>query len=385
MKTIYIDITITLRAHFLTGIQRVVREVTKYMILNETKSESSIVLLNWDKETKLFEVIDNTQYLDWLDGKRTVKECKSGQTLKPTALKKNTVFAELDAAWNVKNIPAEILFPILKKRGIKLVTYIYDLIPIRYPQFASKETLKVFMKYIDLATTYADTIVTDSQYVADDVKNLLQEAGRRIPHFSVAIPGADFKKININDKNIDESVKNISEKKPYILLVSTVEPRKNHKLILDAYDRFLKDEDLNIVFAGRMGWKSHDFAKRLFWHDDYGKRIFLCSGANDETISYLYQKALVTAFPTYTEGFGLPAVESLLAGTPVILSDIPVLHEAAGEYGQYFEVDNIEEFANVVKKYLNDNEFYENEKRKIGDYKPQTWDACGDAVMNACL
>lgn len=382
MKTIYINVTNTIEEKFLTGIQRVVRNVTEYFIKN--CDTFNIVLISENKAKKTYNIIDKNVYLDWLIGKCEKAKSITSKEISPKQFESGAIYLEIEAAWGKRKMPPAYLYPLLKKKKIKIATYIYDLIPIRYPQYCDVSLLQSFPAYIDVVTYYSDLILTDSQYVADDIQELLKKARRRFPEFCVAYPGCDFKKVSLDDSAINVDVKNIAKKGKYILMVSTIEPRKNHKVILDAYDEFLKDEELNIIFAGKLGWKIKEFSTRLFLHKDYEKKLFLLSGQNDETISYLYQNAWVVVFSSHIEGYGLPSVEPLIAGAPTLLSDIPVLHETAGSYADYFNQNNPHELATKIKRLLDDDDLYKNRKRKLQDYQPRTWNQCGNKILNAC-
>ena len=98
---------------------------------------------------------------------------------------------------------------------------------------------------------------------------------------------------------------------------------------------------------------------------------------NNETISFLYQSAYYTVFPTYTEGFGLPAVESMISGTPALLSDIPVLREIAGNRAEYFDPDKPEELFSLIKQGLMDLDVYKKRREALKKYEPVTWESFG--------
>lgn len=382
MKTIYINITNTIKEPFLTGIQRVVRSVTKHIITNCDTME--VILIAESKSKKTFNIINQNIFLEWLKGNCEREKCVSEQELNPKYFNKGSVYLEIEAAWAERKLPPSVLYPMLKKRNVKIATYIYDIIAIRFPQYCNDGLIMKFSAFFDVASYYSDLIFTDSQFAANDICALIKKAGRKTPKFCVAYPGCDFMKVSLDNPSIDEDIRKIAESGKYILTVSSIEPRKNHKVILDAYDSYLQDRDINIIFAGRLGWKIKELSTRLFRHKDYGKKIHLISGANDETISFLYQEAWLSVFPTHVEGYGLPAVESLIAGTPAILSDIPVLREVAGDNAKYFDQNNPGDLANIIINYDDNEEYYRSEKQNLINYKPTTWKQCGDTILKAC-
>lgn len=160
-------------------------------------------------------------------------------------------------------------------------------------------------------------------------------------------------------------------------MVGTIEPRKNHKLVLDAYDLGLKDMGYNIIFAGYMGWNMESLEQRMKNHSDYGKGIYHFEGLDDNTVSYLYQQAKFLAFCSYTEGYGLPIIEAVKRGTPVLAVDIPVLREVGEHCCVWFEQDNAGELCRKVKE-------CSGSMRTEEEKAPQTsisWDECEKRML----
>lgn len=178
-----------------------------------------------------------------------------------------------------------------------------------------------------------------------------------------------------------EAVDIANSGKSYILTVCTLEPRKNHKVLLDAYDRGLGDLGVQLVFVGRRGWNIDDLIDRIHSHPEYGKNIFYLEGMNDASVSWLYDHAFLSAFPTFIEGFGIPVVEALEHGVPTIVSDIPVMHEVGQEHCDYFAPDDPDAFVEIVKKYCGDEKIYAARKEGVKRFRPATWD---DAVELLC-
>ena len=123
-----------------------------------------------------------------------------------------------------------------------------------------------------------------------------------------------------------------------------------------------------------MGWNMEQFAANLQNHPDYNKRIFHLSGLDDKSVNYLYQHAKFLAFCSYTEGFGLPLIEAIRRGTPVIASDIPVLREVAGEYCIWFEQDNANELCARVREYTENEDMYHNCRDRLASYVGHGWE-----------
>jgi len=126
---------------------------------------------------------------------------------------------------------------------------------------------------------------------------------------------------------------------PSYLMVSTVEPRKNHQYLLDTFDLlWAQGADVNLCIVGRMGWKVEALLRRIEQHPEKNVRLFWWSDLSDDELLYCYGNAKMLLFPSFIEGFGLPLVESLSNGLPVLASDTPIHREIGGEQIGYFDL-----------------------------------------------
>jgi glycosyltransferase involved in cell wall biosynthesis len=124
-------------------------------------------------------------------------------------------------------------------------------------------------------------------------------------------------------------------------MVGTIEPRKNHALAHDAFERlWQQDSDLLLVIAGKPGRMVDELLKRLRSHTLRNKKLFFFEGVSDSEIAHLFRNAAALLFPSKGEGFGLPLIEAAQYGTPIICSDIPVFREVAGAHVTYVGVDH---------------------------------------------
>lgn len=380
---VYIDITCTSLTNYISGIQRVVRRGTEALLNLRRQSNFCIHLLRWNQVHRAYEIIENSKYLIWLNGNCDLEAVVSKRFISPEKIPSGAIFFDLDSVWPIQP-KRQQLFPILKHNGVKIAVLVYDVIPITDPQYTDGGASEDFLQYFAATLLYADVIFTTSEFVKAEIQKLkpLERLQRKEPQrFFCASLGSDFEIASLSNPRISDKAKAIVQRGPYLLTVSTIEPRKNHKILLDAYDQFLCNKNVNIVFAGRKGWNVDDLLKRLYNHPDYGKRLFHVEGANDETISYLYQNAFYMVFPSYLEGYGIPVVESMIAGTPVLLSDIPVMREVAGSYGEFFSPDNAEELSKHIIEALDSPEVYDQRKEALTTYKATTWADFGNSLV----
>ena len=146
-----------------------------------------------------------------------------------------------------------------------------------------------------------------------------------------------------NSELSDEEKKRVERKynlpKDYVLCLSTLEPRKNLRLLLEAYSSLFHEGIIDeIVLAGRKGWKMEDFLKG--YPEEFLQHVHFTGFVDDEDLPAIYKLAKVFVFPSLYEGFGIPPLEALACGTPVISSDAASMPEVLGNYAVYFINDD---------------------------------------------
>ena len=118
----------------------------------------------------------------------------------------------------------------------------------------------------------------------------------------------------------------------YVICVATLEPRKNHALLLDAFDRWsTRSPGLGLVLVGRIGWNTGTLVKRIETHPLLNRQLFWFAHSDDPAMRNMLRLATVAAMPSHTEGFGLPVLEALALGTPVVTTNGGALAEVGDD------------------------------------------------------
>lgn len=380
-KKIFIDITCFYNIDFMSGIQRVVCEVTTRLL---KMPDLNVVLFTWKKEDVELTVLNNSDYLACYDeGKLKKSNIKKDQTLTLDGMKAGDILFELDSVWDGRCHSRKELLPILAQKGVLISTYIYDIIAITNPEFF-KFSAPDFYAYIAANLLHADLLITEVHATVTRLNDLAKRYNLPVPHCSVSWLGSDFKATK-KSETVSNKARKIVKKGKYILCVGTLEPRKNHKLVLDAYDEKLSKMGVNLVFAGRRGWLVDDLLSRIDAHPKKNKGFYFLEGENDATIEYLYKNAYVVVFPTFDEGFGLPLVEALLHGAACAVSDVPVMREVGGTGCDYFDPKSTNSLLKLLSGYLEDAEPYEDCKKRASGYKPVLWDEVVEKIKRDLL
>lgn len=261
----------------------------------------------------------------------------------------------LDASWHSNIWPSVDLF---KKRGGRVIAVIYDLIPITHPQFCDDYLVTVFKKWFFDSFPFVDGYISISRTVQRDLQAYAtREIGEKAREklFDSFYLGADFLAQDpecpqTNERQIRREIADAFAHRPAYLIVSTIEPRKNHAYLLDAFDLlWARGCDVSLIIVGRIGWKVKELTERIMAHGQFGKRLFLMADLSDEELVYCYRHAKMLLFPSIIEGFGLPIVESLSHHLPVLASDTPVHREVGGNSIGYFDLSRPGDLANRVQ------------------------------------
>lgn len=222
-----------------------------------------------------------------------------------------------------------------------------------------------YRKYMDIlvppSLNRSDAIITISESAKRDIVNHYRIDPGRI---EVNYLWADnkFRPLNLSEDKKMMIMKKFNLPEKYILFVSVLEERKNLKAIIKVSDILeSKRLDLKFVLVGREGFGFNKIAPEL---QKRKNRIMHLKGINSEDLVLIYNLATIFFFPTHYEGFGLPVLEAMQCGIPVITSDNSSLSEVVGNNGLLGDSNDYAFFVNCIEKLIGDNDFY-NKMRTI--------------------
>ncbi len=357
---VYVDITNLSKTKQITGIQRVVKETVERL---DKREDFELVLLKYNYSAGVFV--------------HMTKEGE-GEDIPISSIERGSCFFDMDNVWNMW-LRRSSLIPYLKEKGVKIALYLYDIIPVTHPAYVHENTLINYLDYIGTYLLYADIILTSANSTLQKVNELTDKLGIGRINGYVCPLGADPADMETEEAKVGSEVMQAAGAGRYLLMAGTIEPRKNHVTVLNAFEEELFGKDLHLIWAGRWGWNVDELKKRVDGHEQLGRKLFVFSGLSDKELQYLYQNAYFLVFPSYTEGFGLPIVEAMKNGTPVLASDVDVMKEVGGAWCGYFPPDSPQELCRVVNGYLEEEERYLDKKREIKNYTFLSWD---EAVEN---
>lgn len=252
----------------------------------------------------------------------------------------------------------------LKQQGVGIVAVVYDLIPLTHPQFCDGPLVKVFDTWFEWVARTADGFIAISETICEEVRADVTrrlgvaEAGRRWYHYFHL--GSELDQAS-GAGEIRNAVRTLfAGQHAVYLMVSTIEPRKNHAYLLDAFERLWTaepDTRATLCIVGRVGWKCAPLIARIKNHPELGKRLFMFNDLSDTELEFCYRHGKSLVFPSYVEGFGLPLVEAMQRGLPAMASDIPVFREIGADFLAYFQLNDPASLAALVSRFEASGEF----------------------------
>jgi len=259
------------------------------------------------------------------------------------------------------HFPNFTAFPVHKA---KIVITVHDLAFKLFPETVDYKVRLILAAFLKRSIKLANSIVADSRSTAKDLVRFFPESEGKI---QIIYPGVDheiFRPMYIGEENLF-SVLGTTE---YILSLSTLEPRKNIQTLLKAYIILLKEKGPRVpdlVVIGPKGWKIEGLFKEYEDLPQGLKRKIKFPGyLPRELLPLIYSACKVFAFPSLYEGFGLPVLEAMACGAPVIASKTSSIPEVGGEAVIYVDPLNPEEIAKVISEVLDSSSLRDELKAK---------------------
>lgn len=375
----FIDVSAIVRNDIKTGIQRVVRCIVRELISRKDCSYSFFPVYladdgGWWKyrhaKRWMYKELDfefasvDDDIIDYYEGDQLLIADFTGLMINAAA--NAGIYADMKAA------------------GVRISTIVYDILPLKFPQYFPLDAAP-HDKWLTMVGQISDRAICISNSVAEDVREWLEKRGTS--------PTIDIRFFHLGaDIESSSQVRGISKDRKkllsqlstaqFFLTVGTIEPRKQHAQLLDAFDElWASGSDAHLVIVGKLGWMVEDLEKRLDTHQERGKKLHWLHGISDDELNSLYRDAACLIFPSRDEGFGLPLIEAAQHRVPIIARDIPVFREVAGEHAFYFSGTTGQELASSIRSWI---ALHEEGKHPKSDAMPWlSWAESADQLLDA--
>lgn len=271
------------------------------------------------------------------------------------------------------------VFPL---RNSRRVMTIYDLTFVRYPEYANA-TVKAYSERVKRCLQWTDLVLTISESSKRDIVDYLGVEADKVHVTPLASRyTADFLEKDLT-KYEQESRYDFS--KPYILFVSTIEPRKNIANLIKAFEYLKQKHKLEhqLVLIGQKGWLFEPIFAQIA-RSPYQNSIHHLSYLPNELVALFYAKADVFVYPSCYEGFGLPVLEAMTLGAPVVTANNSSLPEVAGDAALLVEPSQVTDLAEAILQVVSDRQLRDDLIRK-GKQRSQryTWKNTAEETLKA--
>lgn len=363
----------------LTGIERVEYHLIKYYA-NNTNAK----YIYWDTNKEIFVEFDKHDIADRVlsksdDHKHSLRTINRFKKLvfktKKAIIKKDDVLIILAGLWdNDKYIDA------VTTVNTNIVHVVYDMIPIVQPAYVVDFVKAAFYSYMTKVMVNVNLAMSISKSTQDDLVAVLKKERIELPHLDTFRLGDD----PFGDEIIGHKP-NRKIPKEFFLSVGTIEARKNHTIFYYAY-KSAKSQSIDLpklVIAGKRGWLSEDIQKLIENDPDINSQIIIIDKIDDSALVWLYNNTMLSIFPSFYEGWGLPVAESLMCGKVTLASNTSSIPEVGTTSVDYFSPFSTDQLLNLMVKYSSESARLKREKEI--SYMQTTWAQTGQEFFSKTI
>lgn len=302
----------------------------------------------------------------------------------------------LDNAWYPKGLE-----PWLRHAGTKLDLQVYvlihDLIPLVTPQYVEGDICNRFHGWLMRSTDYVTHYLANSENTGRDLRSFLKHQGVSLPVTVVPLAQALLSDVPpapvtpdpyaafSDNAAMPDYIRAIT-KVPYVLVVGTMEVRKNLWQLATVWDRLRKQSGRalpKLVFAGRPGWLNEDFEALMDATGRLGGWVEIVEEPDDNVLSYLYRNCLFTVTASFYEGWGLPIGESLAYGKTAVVSNTSAMPEVGGDMVEYCDPHSLDSIETACLRLIDDPAHRLELEERIANAQLRSWNDVAEDMLNA--
>ena len=294
-------------------------------------------------------------------------------SLEPATLDVNTCIISGGLDWQYKDLRS--IWSLKQSFAFRYCAVVYDLIPLSFPHFVTPGYDSFLGDYLGELIWVADCAMCISNAARVDWTQFSASFGVDTIPSHVFSLGCDLP-VSLKPTVLPEALRG----KRFGLFVSTIEPRKNHRVLYDAWDRCIRSGTVDperdrLVFVGRVGWAVDDLLREISANPATRDTIVILNQVTDDLLGLLYRECAFVAFPSFAEGYGLPVAEALAYGKPTLSSDAGSLSEVGNGLVLRIDPKDTLGWASAIARYMASPAELEAWSRRIkAEHRPVTWD-----------
>lgn len=256
----------------------------------------------------------------------------------------------------------------LRSMQVRPIFLVHDLIPITHPEFCRAGEMDRHIVRMNNVLESAKGVIVDSQATLNELAAFSRRGGHNVPTSVVGLLAPGVSVLPLGARPMQHA---------YFVILSTIEPRKNHWLLLQIWRGLVEclgDVAPRLVLIGQRGWECEnvvDMLERCNHLSGYVLELSNCSDA--DMVKYL-QHAQALLFPSFVEGYGMPLVEALALGVPVIASDLPVFREIAGDIPEYVDPLDTKRWIELIEAYSQEGVCRSDQLERLRSFSVPSWE-----------
>ncbi len=276
--------------------------------------------------------------------------------------------------------PTSYITPVLVPKGIKVVLTVHDLVAFLFPNQHNKKAVYIEKMFLKKALKRADFICTVSQNTKRDIIHKFNCDDKKI---DTVYCSADSGFVPHKKQELTDFAKKTNLPKDFFLAVGTLEPRKNFKTLIEAFALVQKKHpQTHLIIVGKEGWDYRGIYDAVKFNY-LNKKVHFLGYLSVESLANLYNLARAFVFPSFYEGFGIPPLEALKCGCPVIASYTSSIPEVVGDAGILVNPESKENIAAAMIKVYEDSELREQLRNEgFIQSKKFSWEASARKMIN---
>ena len=290
----------------------------------------------------------------------------------------------LGAVFGLRKLAKE-LERLKNDKQIDVTIFVHDLIPILAQKHLNGGFSHKFDNWLKNSTNYCTRYVANSRHTRSDLQSYFEEQGTPRPVEVVPLAQQFHRPQKADEGALSDQVRKIL-KHPFVLVVGTLEDRKNLLRLAIAWQHLYADETVTtpkLIFAGKHNWQSQDFTDFIKKTNSLDGMIEFVNRPSDVELAALYEGCLFTAMVSLYEGWGLPIGESLSMGKTAVVAKSTSMPEVGGELVEYCDPLNVDSIATACKALIVDTTRRTALEKRIAQAKLRTWDDVAEEFMQA--
>lgn len=232
----------------------------------------------------------------------------------------------------------------VRRRAVRPVHLVHDLIPITHPQFCREGEAERHRRRMLAVLDTGAGVIANSAHTLETLGEFASNENRTLPPAAIAWPGTP----------VLPRTASRGDGEPAFVILGTIEGRKNHALLLSLWRQMLDGREAvsvpRLVIVGRRGWQADEVFAQLD-RREFGDRVAELGPLDDSRLAETLAGARALLFPSFAEGYGIPLVEALAAGVPVIASDLPVFREIGQGVPELLPPDDAAAWSDAIADY----------------------------------